>query len=121
MTERRRVAHPRSLARRVGPRRTVALELVEQTPVGEELLAAFLRQHLRLNALLVAVVGGLISITLMLFIAAPDVASSRIGGMPLTWIMLGVLSYPTFGVIGWQYRKRADQIDDYFATQVRQQ
>jgi putative solute:sodium symporter small subunit len=121
MTERRRVAHPRSLAHRVGPRRTVALELVEQTPVGEELLATFLRQHLRLNALLVAVVGGLISSTLVLFIAAPTLASERIGGMPLTWIMLGVLSYPTFAIVGWQYRKRADQIDDHFANQVRQQ
>ena len=121
MTERRRVAHPRSLANRVGPRRAVALELAEQTPVGEELLADFLRQHLRLNALLVAVVGGLISLTLLFFIVAPSVSTSRVGGMPLTWVMLGVLSYPTFAVIGWRYRKRADQIDDRFATRVRSQ
>jgi hypothetical protein len=120
MTERRRVAHPRSLAHRVGPNRTVALELAEQTAVGEELLAAFVHQHLRLNALLAAVVGGLLTATLLLFIIAPAAASARLGGMPLTWILLGVLSYPTFAIIGWQYRKRADHIDDEFVTRVGQ-
>jgi hypothetical protein len=121
MTERQRVAHPRSLAHRVAPRRAVALELVEQTPVGEVLLADFLRQHLRLNALLASVVGGLIVITLLFFIAAPAAASTRLRGMPITWIMLGVLSYPSFALIGWQYRKRADLIDDRFAARVRSQ
>ena len=121
MVERQRVAHPRSLAHRVGPRRTVALELAEQTSIGEELLAAFLRQHLRLNALLVAVVGGLAALTLLFFIAAPNIASTRVGGMPLTWLILGVCSYPTFALIGWRYRKHSDAIDERFVQSVRHQ
>ncbi len=100
---------------RPGPRPAHTAEIDEGTPVGALLLGSLLREQLRLALgvlLLLAVTVGALP---LLFHLAPEAAGWRLGGLPLPWLLLGVVVYPYLLLLGWAYVRRAEHNEDAFA------
>lgn len=90
-------------------------DIDEQTPLGAVYLRSLLRDQLWLAArvlgALAAAVGGLP----LLFHLAPGLADVRLLGLPLPWLLLGVLVYPLMALLGWVYVRRAERNERHFA------
>lgn len=94
-------------------------ELAELSRIGELYLRALMRQQLRLSML--------VTIALFLGLGAqplvdwfwPEFASLRVLDIPLTWILLGALSYPFLVLCGYYYVVRSEAIDEEFGDLVR--
>lgn len=89
-----RIVSPRRDARRRSEKRPDAVELTEQTGLGEIYLTALLRAQLRLSiAILLAVGGALVGLP-ALFLLLPEMAAATIGPAPVIWLVAGVSAYP---------------------------
>jgi uncharacterized membrane protein (DUF485 family) len=95
-----------------------AREVEEQTPVGEVLVTGLIRTQLALAVRLSLVVAALFGIQPVLFALAPGLAHVSVGGLPLPWLLLGVLAYPAVIVIGWVYVRAAQRNERRFAELV---
>ena len=108
------------LAKRRNSRRVVRTlaELEDQTGVGEVLVNQLVRVQLilaiRLMALTVLVVG---SIPVMLWLA-PSLGKVTVLGLPLPWLLLGLMVYPFFLAVAWSYNRRVDRNEQDFAEMV---
>lgn len=93
-------------------------EIDEQTALGEVYMRALVRSQLRLSlfvcTLLSAVVGGLP----LLFLMARPVREATLFGVPVPWLLLGVLLYPLFAACGWWYVRQAEANERDFADLV---
>jgi len=99
-------------------RRATRQELTEQTKVGDALIRGLIRAQLALALrLAIVVLIGLGSLPL-LFVLAPGVASARIGGIPLPWLLLGVVAYPFLFGIGWVHTRMSERNEREFANLV---
>jgi hypothetical protein len=95
-----------------------AREIEEQTPVGEVLVTGLIRTQLALALRLSLVVAALFGIQPLLFAIAPGLADVSIGGLPLPWLLLGVLAYPAVLVVAWVYVRSAQRNERHFAELV---
>jgi hypothetical protein len=102
------------------PRRTHAPrartgDIDEQTALGEVYLGSLLREQLalavRVLGALALTVGGLP----LLFHLFPDLADVHLLGLPLAWLLLGVLVYPWLVLLGLRYVRRAERNEHDFA------
>ena len=113
-----RVTSPRRDARRRGERRPAAAELSEQTGLGEVYLTALLRAQLRLALAVLLGVGGLLCGLPALFLLVPEAASSRIGPVPVPWLVVGVAVYPVVLVGARIHVRQAERIERDFVDLV---
>jgi hypothetical protein len=94
-------------------------DLAEQTPVGEALVRGLVRAQLalalRLSLVVVTGLGGLP----LLFAVAPELGRLSVVGVPLPWILLGVLSYPFLLAVGWAYVGWAERNEQDFTAVIR--
>jgi len=95
-----------------------AREIEEQTPVGEVLVTGLIRTQLALAVRLSLVVAALFGIQPVLFALAPGLAHVSVGGLPLPWLLLGILAYPAVLVIAWVYVRAAQRNERHFAELV---
>jgi hypothetical protein len=101
------------------PRRDAAArEIEEQTPVGEVLVKGLIRTQLALAVRLSLLVAALFGIQPLLFALAPGVDRVRVLGLPLPWLLLGVLAYPAVFGIAWAYVRAAERNERHFAELV---
>lgn len=97
------------------PRRS---EIDAETRLGEVYMASLLREQLRLAVgTLVTLAVGLGSLPL-LFHLAPHLAGVRLLGVPLPWLLLGVLVYPFLVLLGWAYVRAAERNERDFVDLV---
>lgn len=93
-------------------------DIDEETPLGAVYLDSLLREQLwlalRILALLTLTVGSLP----LLFQLAPGLADVRVVGVPIAWLLLGVLVYPWLVVLGWRYVRRAESNEADFVDLV---
>ena len=54
----------------------------------------------------------------VLFALAPGLAHVSVGGLPLPWLLLGILAYPAVLVIAWVYVRAAQRNERHFAELV---
>ena len=98
--------------------RQTAVELTQQSAVGDALLRGLIRTQLahalRLAAVVVVGLGGLP----LLFAAAPSVAGSRPLGVSLPWLLLGLAAYPFLFAIGAVYVRLAERTEAEFTDLV---
>jgi hypothetical protein len=84
-------------------------DIDEQTPLGGVFIASLLREQLalaaRLLGLLVLTVGSLP----LLFHFVPNLAEIHVAGLPLGWLLLGVVVYPWLLLLGVRYVRRAER------------
>jgi hypothetical protein len=101
------------------PRRDAAArEIEEQTPVGEVLVKGLIRTQLALALRLSLLVAALFGIQPLLFALTPGVDRVRVLGLPLPWLLLGVLAYPAVFGIAWAYVRAAERNERHFAELV---
>lgn len=113
-----RVVSPRTRAVRTSGRRAVSRDIGEQTIVGEVYMASLVRIQLRLaiGVLLIFVVllGGLP----LLFLAEPGMSDVHVLGVPLPWLLLGVVVHPALVVAALLYVRQAERNEADFADLV---
>ena len=94
---------PRPAARRVRvtgpptrrPRRTsVASEIDAQTELGEIYMRSLIRSQRRLALAVCGAIGVVLAGIALAGAAFPRFGGSRLLGLPLPWVLLGVLVYP---------------------------
>ena len=102
-----------SVVRMVGSR-----EIDAGTEVGAVYMRSLLREQRRLAVrvllVLTITVGGLP----LLFQAWPALADERVLGVPIAWILLGVLVYPWLVFLGWSFLRQAEQNESDFEALV---
>lgn len=95
-------------------RRSLASALTEQTGVGELYLQGLLRAQLRLALIVLGVVGAVLLGLPLLFAVAPVTRTLQVGGLPLPWVVLGVLLYPAMvGLAAW-FDRHASRLERRF-------
>jgi hypothetical protein len=116
--ERTRVVLAEAAARRdaTGPADS---DLAEQTPIGEALVKGLVRAQLALALRLALVVMAGLGTLPLLFVAAPAVGSFRVAGVPLPWLLLGLLSFPFLVGVGALYVRWAERNEQDFAAVIR--
>jgi hypothetical protein len=95
-----------------------AREIEEQTPVGEVLVRGLIRTQLALALRLSLLVALLFGMQPVLFAVAPEAARTKVAGLPLAWLLLGVLAYPVVFGIAWAYVRAAERNEKHFAELV---
>lgn len=97
---------------------TRAREIDAETPMGAIYMRSLLREQLRLAVRILLVLGLTVGTLPLLFHLAPGLADVRLLGVPLAWLLLGVLVYPWLIVLGWVYVRQAEANEDDFAALV---
>lgn len=111
------VTSPRAASRRtepVSPRH----EVDEQTEVGMVYLRSLMRVQLRLSLFFL---GGLLAVTAGVPLACrldPGISDLTVAGIPLPWLLLGVLAYPALWLVGRAYVRMAERAEREFTDLV---
>ena len=117
------VAHPQTLAARGrpgGPGPTASWRAIgerdvsQQTDVGVLLVRSLMRAQLRLAVRMTALMAFLLGGLPVLFATAPSVSRVRVLGLPLPWLVLGILVYPMFLLVGALYVRLAERNEHDF-------
>ncbi len=93
-------------------------DIDEETPLGAVYLDSLLREQLWLALRILAVLAATVGSLPLLFHLAPGLAEIRVVGVPVAWLLLGVLVYPWLVVLGWRYVRRAESNEADFADLV---
>lgn len=115
--ERVRVTSPRASAA-AHVRRSVREEIDDETGIGEVYVRSLVRSQLRsalaVTAVLVLGIGGLP----LAFARIAGLAETEVGGVPLPWVVLGVLIYPAIWLVGWVYVRQSERAEADFHALV---
>src|SRR3546814_485510 len=113
--ERIRVTGP---PRRTTRHRARARDIDDQTMLGTVLMVSLLRTQLRL-ALMTLTPLVLIAVGLPLaFHLVPSFSDVTVLGMPIAWLLLGILIYPLLFGLGWNHVRLAERHEQDFAELV---
>jgi hypothetical protein len=90
-------------------------DIDEQTALGEVYLRSLLREQLALALRILALLAVTVGSLPLLFHLAPDLARVEVLGLPLAWLLLGLLVYPWLVVLGLRFVRRAERNERDFA------
>lgn len=97
-----------------------AADLDAETPLGEVYAGSLVRAQLRLAMGVLAVMGLTLCMLPLVFRLVPDLASVDVAGLPLPWLLLGVVVYPVLVILGWVYVRRAERNEAHFVELVQE-
>lgn len=110
-----RVTSPRAgLARR----RSVASEIDAQSEVGEIYMRSLMRTQLRLALAVLGVLALSVGTLPIVFRVSPGVRRAEVLGVPLPWLLLGVVVYPVLIGLALFYVRRAERNEEAFGDMV---
>ncbi len=116
-----RVTSPRTSAARRTAGHTGTREIDEQTRVGEVYMSSLIQSQLRLAlAVIAGTVVGLGSLPLLFFLV-PATRTLGVFGIPLPWVLLGIVVYPVVYVAARIYVRNAERIEAEFTEFVGRQ
>lgn len=98
--------------------RTPATDLVEQTEVGELYLQGLLRAQLRLALTVLGVFAVALLVVPVLVTLVPATGAVSLAGVPLVWVLLGVLVYPAMVALAAWYAHQAGRLETRFSDVV---
>ena len=113
-----RVVSPRTDATRAAAHRPVRREIDEQTIVGEVYMRSLVRLQLRLAIGICLIFAVLLGGLPLLLTLEPGFAEVHVAGLPLPWLLLGVLVYPTLVAAAWFYVRQAERNEREFSEMV---
>jgi hypothetical protein len=96
----------------------VGSEIDAQTELGEVYVRSLVRTQLRLAVGVSAAVASTLGLLPVLFALAPASRSLRVVGVPLPWLLLGLVVYPCLVGLGWVYVHRAERNERVFSDLV---
>jgi hypothetical protein len=108
-----RITSPRTLAARSHRRRSDAAEIDALTRLGEVYVQSLMRAQLRLAGYVVLLLAGSIGLLPVLFRLLPF-GHVHVLGVPLPWVLLGVLVYPWLLVLASWYVRHAERNEAAF-------
>jgi hypothetical protein len=111
---------PPSRVRVTGPprRRTPSArtrDIDAETRLGGMYMGSLLREQLRLALGVLLLLGLGVGTLPLLFHLVPGLGAVRVLGLPLGWLLLGVVAYPFLFGLGWLYVRRAERNERNFA------
>jgi hypothetical protein len=83
-------------------------------------MRSLLREQLRLAAGILLVLLLTVGSLPIAFHLAPGLTGVRVLGVPLAWLLLGLLVYPWFLVLGWVFVRRAEGNEEDFTALVEE-
>ncbi|MHB1526216.1 MAG: DUF485 domain-containing protein [Candidatus Dormibacteria bacterium] len=89
-------------------------EFEEQTEVGGLYLQALMRRQLRLSLTLALTFVAFLGAQPLLSTFWPPWTEIKLLGVPVSWLVLGVGSYPLLVWLGSRYVRLAEEVDDEF-------
>jgi hypothetical protein len=84
-------------------------EIDAETQLGEIYMGSLLREQLRLAGGVLLTLFLTVGSLPLLFHVAPELSRERVLGIPLPWLLLGVLVYPYLILLGWLYIRAAER------------
>jgi hypothetical protein len=114
-----RVTHPRTDAVRRAPLRPPAREIDEQTRLGDLYMLSLIRSQRRLAITVCIGIALLLVGTALLGAYAHSFVAFRVLGVPLPWLVLGLLVYPALIGLGWYTVRSAERTERDFLELVR--
>lgn len=117
MTERVRVTGPPRQTR-AGRAASRLGDVHDQTPLGDVYLRSLLRAQLGLAARVLVLLGVTLGALPLAFRLAPALVDVAPFGVPLPWLLLGVLVHPLLLLLAWRYVRRAERNERVFADLV---
>lgn len=96
----------------------VAEEIDSQTRLGEVYVRSLVRSQLRLAVLVCLVVAVVLGSLPLLFYFVPQLGQLRVLGLPLPWLVLGVLVYPLLIAAAGYYVRHAEKNERDFSDLV---
>jgi hypothetical protein len=112
-----RVTSPRTLAARSRSRRSDAAEIDALTRLGEVYVQSLVRAQLRLAGYVVVLLAVSIGLLPVVFRLLP-LDHVHVLGVPLPWLVLGVLVYPWLLLLAVWYVRRAEHNEAAFVDLV---
>lgn len=112
------VTSPRTAAVRRPPGRAALRALDEQDLVGELLVRSLVRAQLLLALRLLTVLAVLLGGLPLLFAVVPATRDLVVLGLPLPWLVLGVLVYPALVLGGVVHLRLAERHEHDFVELV---
>lgn len=88
------------------------------TEAGQKIMNSLIRAQLRAGLVVCVSVCGSLAILPLLFVLAPSVGLLRVLGVPLPWLVLGVLVYPVLVLAGSRYVRRAERNERNYLREV---
>jgi len=99
----------------------VEREIDEQTVLGEVYVRSLMRTQLRLAAVVLGAVALTLGMLPLLFAVVPAVGRAGIMGIPLPWLLLGLVVYPVLVGVGAFYVRQAERNEREFGDLVDRQ
>lgn len=94
------------------------VELAEQTSWGKLLVKDLVRVQLRAGLLLTGLVVVLLGALPLAFHFSPPLATVTIIGLPLSWVLLGILPFPLLFGVGLWYNRLAEEHERDFVAVI---
>ncbi|MEV6411638.1 hypothetical protein [Kribbella sp. NPDC051718] len=113
-----RVTSPRTSAARRMTAHTGTREIDEQTRVGEVYMSSLIQSQLRLALAVIAGAAVTLGGLPLLFLLVPATRTLPIFGIPLPWLLLGVIVYPVVYIAARIYVRHAERIEAEFTEFV---
>lgn len=110
---------PRTGATSRPPARAVTDDIDELTGVGEVYVRSLVRTQLRLALGVLGACALTVGAVPLLFAVAPSLGAAEVLGLPLPWLLPGVLAYPVIGLVAWAYVRAAERAERDFADLVQ--
>ncbi|MFE4195405.1 DUF485 domain-containing protein [Paenarthrobacter sp. NPDC056912] len=102
-----RVTAPRQSATATPGRPPYAREVAEDSDAGQVFIRSLIRSQLRLAVVVACGFLVILGAFALLLVFGPGVADTRVLGIPLAWLLLGVGVYPVIGLSAWLYNRAA--------------
>jgi hypothetical protein len=102
------------------PAGTRTREIDAETRVGAIFMGSLLGEQFRLALRILGTLFLTVGILPLLFHLFPGLGDVRLAGVPLAWVLLGVLVYPYLLFLGWRYVVRAEANERDFAALVEE-
>ena len=101
-----------------GVRPAATREIDAGSEVGEVYMRSLLGEQRRLAMRVLAVLAMTVAGLPALFYVWPALSEQRLLGVPLAWVLLGVLVYPWLLFLGWRFLRHAEQNERDFEELV---
>ncbi|MFC9687579.1 hypothetical protein ACFTSF_03500 [Kribbella sp. NPDC056951] len=116
-----RVTSPRTSAARRPATPTGTREIDEQTRLGEVYMNSLIQSQLRLTLAVIGSTALVLGSIPLLFWLVPPTRTFAIFGLPLPWVILGIVVYPVVYVAARIYVRNAERIETEFTEFVGRQ
>ena len=93
-------------------------EIDAQTELGEVFMRSLMRSQLRLALAVTTALVLTLGMLPVLFALVPSARSAEVVGVPLPWLLLGVVVYPCLLALGWLYVRLAERTEQTFSDLV---